>query len=219
MRHAPPENPVTARTPFVAEPSAGLGIADHPPAVSTRSTARFRIVAAGEPVLRCRLDGGQARPCETEVVYRGLAPGGHTFAVAARRPGRGILRARFGWRVLEPQSFEVEPRPDSVGPLYPGAAPLPIRVVISNPNEVAITLTALKVTASGGGPGCDPATNLALTAPALDRSEPRIPAGGSLVLPSPGIAAPTIALRELGVNQDACQDAKFTLSFSGSAGA
>jgi hypothetical protein len=219
MRHAPPAAPVTARAPLAAEGSAALSIADHPPAVTTHSTARFRIVAAGEPALRCRLDGQQPRPCEPNVVYRGLDAGDHTFLVAAQRPGRRAVRADFGWRVLEPEPFEIEPRPASVGPLYPGAAPTPIQVVISNPNSKSITLSALRVTASGGGPGCDAATNLALTAPDLGDAQPRIPAHGSLTLPSDDVAAPTIALRELGVNQDACQSAKFDLSFSGSAGA
>jgi hypothetical protein len=36
-------------------------------------------------------------------------------------------------------------------------------------------------------------------------------------LPAVGVAAPTIQLRDLPVNQDACQSASFPLSFSGSA--
>lgn len=219
MRHAPPRAPVTAQAPLAAEGSAVLSIVDHPPAVSTRSTARFRIVAAGEPALRCRLDGQQAQPCEPNVVYRGLDPGDHTFLVAAQRPGRRTVRADFGWRVLDPEPFEIEPRPGAIGPLFPGAAPTPIRVVISNPNPKAITVNSLRVTASGGAPGCEPASNLALTAPDLGDAPLRIPARGSLTLPSADVAAPTIRLRELGVNQDACQSAKFDLSFSGSAGA
>lgn len=219
MRHAPPAAPVTAGAPLAADGSAALSIADHPPAVSTRSTARFRIVAAGEPALRCRLDGQQSRPCEPNVVYRGLGAGSHTFLVAAQRPGRRTVRADFGWRILEPEPFEIEPRPASVGPLFPGAEPTPIQVVISNPNSKAITVNSLRVFAGGGAPGCDPATNLTLTAPDLGDATLRIPAHDSLTLPSAGIPAPTIALRELGVNQDACQNASFALSFSGSAGA
>lgn len=217
-RHVrPPATAVTVASPVAAAGAVTLSIADHPAALSTRTTARFRVVAAGGPELRCRLDGKRSAPCATNVVYRGLAAGNHTFSVAARKAGRHTIRAAFSWRILEVEPLEVEPWPASVGPLYPGAAPTPIRVVIANPNEVAITVTTLRVAASGGAPGCDPATNLALTAPDLDAVHPRIPANGSLALPSPGIAAPTIALRELGVNQDACRDAKFDLSFSGSA--
>jgi hypothetical protein len=213
---APVKAPATI--PFAVVGSAGLRIAEHPPALSSRRTARFHTVAAGEPELRCRLDRQPAKPCEATVVYHGLSGGNHTFLVAARQ-GHRTVRADFGWRVLEPEAFEVEPRPASVGPLSPGAAPLPIRVVISNPNPVPIVLTALRVAASGGAAGCDPAANVALTAPNLSKVQPRIPANGTLTLPSPDVAAPTIALRELGVDQDACQGASFDLSFSGSAGA
>ena len=219
--HAAPAAPVKgpAPIPVAAAGTIGVRIVEHPPTLSTRRTARFRVLAAGEPELRCRLDRGPATPCASNVTYRGLRGGNHTFFVAARRTGRRTVRADFGWRVLEPEPFEVEPKPASVGPLYPGEPPTPIQVVISNPNDVPITLTALQVAASGGAPGCDPADNLALTAPDLSAQKPRIPAHGTLVLPSAGIPAPTIALRELGINQDACQNANFALSFSGSAGA
>jgi hypothetical protein len=220
-RHAPPSTPIKAptQTPVVASDTSPLRIVGHPPAVSGSTTARFRMIAAGDPELRCRLDSRPAQPCPANVTYRGLGAGDHRFYVAAREKGRRAVRADFGWRVLEPEPFEVEPRPGSVGPLYPGGEPVPIRVVISNPNEVAITLTGLRVTASGGGAGCPPKANVALTAPDLSEANLRIPANGSLVLPNAKVEAPTIRLRELGVNQDACQGAEFDLSFSGSAGA
>jgi hypothetical protein len=219
-RHLAPAAPVPAPpTPVVGSGSTALRIVRHPPTLTTHHSAHFRIAAAGAPELRCQLDRGPAKPCGSRVVYHGLRGGNHTFLVAAQRPGRRTVRADFGWRVLEPEPFEIEPRPGAVGPLFPGAAPTPIRVIISNPNSKSITLSALRVAARGGTPGCAPATNLALTAPDLSATPPRIPAHGSLTLPSATIAAPTIQLRELGVNQDACQSAKFDLSFSGSAGA
>ncbi len=205
--------------PISSTNPASLRIVGHPDAITARRTARFRVLAAGESVLRCRLDRRRSEPCAASVVYRNLGAGNHRFLVAAQRSGRRTVRADFGWRVVEPEPFTVEPRPARVGPLYPGAAPLPIRVVISNPNDVPITVTALRVGASGGGSGCDPAANLNLTAPDLATTHPRIPAHGSLSLPSATIPAPTIALRETGVDQDACQGASFNLSFTGSAGA
>jgi hypothetical protein len=221
-RHAPPATPIKApgRLAVVATDTSALRIVGHPPALTDSTSARFRVFAEGEPELRCRLDSRPAQPCPAaSVIYRGLAAGDHRFFVAAREKGQRAVRADFGWRVLEPEPFEVEPRPASVGPLYPGAAPVPIRVVISNPNDVAITVTSLRVTAGGGAEGCEPKANVALTAPDLSQANLRIPAGGSLTLPSAKVAAPTIGLRELGVDQDACQGAKFDLSFSGSAGA
>lgn len=212
--------PVTATTvSIVASGPPGLLIVDHPPVLSTRAAARFRVVAIGQPPLRCRLDRQAPEACNPISLYSQLKPGPHTFVVKARRPGRPPIEASFEWTVLEPKPFTIEAPAADVGPLYPGAAPLPIPVVISNPNPVSITVTSLRVAADGGAPGCDPAANLTLTAPDLAAARLQIPAHDSLSLPGGGVAAPTIALRELDVDQDACQRATFALSFSGSAGA
>lgn len=217
-RHEPAGTATTPSSPVATQGSGALRITSHPPAISTRSTARFRIDAAGEPTLRCRLDRHPARECEDTVLYRGVGVGPHNFYVQALRRGRVTARSDFGWTVLEPKPFTVAPRLPDVGPLYPGAAPSAIPVVITNPNAVAITITSLQVSARGGAAGCAPADNLALTAPALATGKLRIAAHGSVSLPSPTVAAPTIALRELPVPQDACKSANFDLAFSGSAG-
>jgi hypothetical protein len=217
-RHEPAGTATTPGVPVATQGSAALRIIGHPPLISTRSTARFRIAAAGGPMLRCRLDQHPARQCEDSAVYRGVGVGSHTFYVQALRRGRVTARSDFGWTVLEPKPFTVASRLADVGPLFPGAAPSVIPVVISNPNGVAITITSLRVGARGGAPGCAPADNLALTAPALAGGKLRIAAHSSVSLPSPTVAAPTIALRELPVPQDACKNADFDLAFSGSAG-
>lgn len=217
-RHEPAGTATSPGTPVTTQGSGALRIPGHPPAISTQSTARFRVAASGGPMLRCRLDQRPAQTCdETLVMYRGVGVGSHTFYVQALRRGRVTARADFGWLVLEPKPFTVSPR-EAVGPLFPGEPPSAIPVTISNPNPVAITVTALKVTAGGGAPGCTPAENVALTAPALSSGKLRIAAHGSVSLPSAKVAAPTIALRELPVSQDACKNAQFSLSFSGSAG-
>lgn len=218
-RREPAATAISPASPMITEGSGALRIAGHPPALSTESTARFRVEASGEPALRCRLDRRPAQEChERAVQYRGLDSGPHVFYVQALRRGRIAARADFGWTVLEPKPFTVSPEPETVGPLYPGAAPSPIPVTISNPNPVPIAVTSLRVTASGGPPDCAPADNVALTAPALAGGRLRIAAHGSVALPSATVAAPTIALRELPVDQDACQNAAFDLAFSGSAG-
>ncbi|MBS1863766.1 MAG: hypothetical protein JSS68_18885 [Actinobacteria bacterium] len=212
--------PLTVRSsPIAASGTAAIRIVGHPPELSTDSTARFRVVATGEPPLRCRLDGEAPQACGAAIVYRGMNPGPHTFYVGAQRPGAASLKASFEWDVLEPKPFTISPRPAAVGPLYPGAVPSPIPVVVTNPNSVAITVTSLRVSADGGPPGCDPDANLTLTTPALAGGKLRIGAHASVSLPSATVAAPTIALLELPVDQDACQEASFELTFSGSAGA
>ncbi len=206
-------------SPVTTQGSGALRITGHPPAISTRSSARFRVEAAGEPTLRCRLDRRPAQDCgESTMLYRGVKTGPHTFYVAALRRGRTFARASYAWLVLEPKPFTVSTQPGTVGPLYPGAVPSPIPVTISNPNPVPITVTSLRVIASGGAAGCAPADNVALTVPELDGGKLRVAAHGSVALPSAAVAAPTIALRELPVPQDACQNASFDLAFSGSAG-
>jgi hypothetical protein len=218
-RHAAAAPSTPATVPSSTPGSAALRITGHPPTISTRSTARFRVAAAGEPTLRCRLDRRALKECGATVAYRAVGPGSHTFYVQAQRRGHAFAHATYGWTVLEPKPFTVSPRIAGVGPLYPGAAARSIPVVVSNPNPVAITVTALRITASGGGAGCDPTTNLALGAPELGAGRLQIPAHGSVDLPSSTVAAPTIGLRDLDADQDACQGANFDLSFSGSAGA
>jgi hypothetical protein len=218
-RHEPAGTATTPSAPVATQGSGALRITGHPPAISTRTIARFKVEASGEPTLRCRLDQRPAQDCdETSVLYRGVGVGSHTFYVAAMRRGRTPARADFTWLVLEPKPFTVSPPAGTIGPLYPGAPASAIPVVISNPNPVAITVTSLRVSAGGGAPGCAPADNLALTAPALDAGKLRIGAHGSVSLPSGTVAAPSIALLELPVPQDACKNAKFDLAFSGSAG-
>ena len=218
-RHSPSAPATTPSAPIVAPGSAALRIQGHPPLISTRATARFRVEAAGGPTLRCRIDKRPPKDCGDAVTYRGLSFGPHSFFVQAVRRGRTVAHAVYSWTVLEPKPFTVSPRPGAVGPLFPGTAPTAIPVVIANPNPIAITVTSLRVSAGGGAAGCDPTTNLTLTAPALGTGKLRVPAHGSISLPSATVAAPTIALRELPVNQDGCQNAGFDLSFSGSAGA
>lgn len=218
-RLEPAAPPLSPTSPMTTAGSGAVRIPGHPPALSTESTARFRVETSGEPALRCRLDQRPAQECDESVVlYRGVGAGPHTFYVQALRRGRIAARADFVWMVLEPKPFTVSPEPATIGPLYPGEVASPIPVTISNPNPVPITVTSLRVTASGGAPGCSPAENVALTVPALAGGKLRIAAHDSVALPSATVAAPTIALRELPTNQDACKNAGFDLAFSGSAG-
>jgi hypothetical protein len=199
--------------------SAALRIPGHPPEISTQSTARFRVEAPGEPMMRCRLDKRPTQDCEESLLlYRGVGVGSHTFYVQAQRRRRVTARANFTWLVLEPKPFTVTPEPEAVGPLYPGDPASPIPVLITNPNPVPITITALKLSARGGTAGCSPADNLTLTAPALTNGRLRIAAHDTVSLPNAKVQAPTIELRELPVNQDACKNTSFDLAFSGSAG-
>lgn len=193
-------------------------ILKHPARVSTATTASFTFTAPAGLRFRCRLDRDRWKGCRSPALYPKLAAGSHSFAVrAVSRLGRPGPLAGFRWRLVEPRAFAIEPRISDIGALYPGAPALSLPVLLRNPNPVPIQVTGLRVTVTADPPGCDSA-NLALTpAGATSRAPLRLPAGGSLSLPSTTAAAPTIALRDLPVNQDACQGAHFPLSFSGEA--
>lgn len=207
------------RRPADAQPPRPL-ITKHPKKVSISSTASFAFKASrGNLGFQCRLDEGGWRGCRTPLVLRGLGAGDHRFAVrAVSRRGRRGAAARFSWKRVEPRPFAIEPQLASIDALYPGAGPVALPVVLKNPNQVSIFVTGLSVSVTADPPGCDSATNLALTSSSTSHSTPlRLPAKSSVSLPAASVSAPTIALRNLPVNQDACQGARFPLAFSGEA--
>lgn len=213
------ESPAAAPRPAAPRPARPL-ITRHPEKVSTSATVSFAFRAArGEPRFQCRLDRDGWKRCRAPLVLRGLAPGDHSFSVRAlSRRGRHGAAARFAWKLLEPRPLEIEPQLSSLGALYPGAPPLALPVVLRNPNPVPVLVTGLRVAAAADPPGCDSTTNLALTPSSASPSAPlALPAGGAVSLPAANASPPAIALRELPVNQDACQGARFPLIFSAEA--
>lgn len=195
-------------------------ISRHPDRISASNVARFDF-AAGRRArrFRCRLDRRGWRACQAPIAYRELAPGKHSFAVRALdRRGRRSAAARFRWQVLEPRDFAIVPRLSGIDALYPGAPAVALPVTIDNPNPVPILVTELRVAATADPLRCDRAENLILIPAGLSSTAPlRVPAEGSASLPTPGFSPPAIQLRDLPVNQDACQNARFSLAFSGEA--
>jgi hypothetical protein len=192
----------------------------HPDKLSTSTSAKFGLAVRGSrPRFQCRLDGRAWTACQPAVAYSKLTFGSHSFS--ARTVGDGGKRskiARFRWRVLEPKNFSIEPRLAGLDPLFPGAPAQALPLVVTNPNPVPIFLTTLQVRATADPAGCASAENLILSGSSASNTAPlKVPAGGSAALPAPGVSAPSIALRDLPVSQDACQKAQFPLSFSGTA--
>lgn len=194
-------------------------IAKAPTSGSPSSEAEFRLFDRKSGVgYRCKLDRAKWKACGVRIRYRNLAVGAHRFLVRASAPGmRPSSAARFSWNRAEPKGFSITPQLSGLAPLYPGDAPQPLPVVLSNPNSEPIFVTSLRVEA-GGPDGCSGVENLQLNAAGTSMSTPVVvPAGGSVTLPAQGVAAPTIAMRELPVSQDACQGAGLPLRFSGEA--
>lgn len=195
-------------------------IVRHPRTQAISARARFAFTH-DNPAARfeCRLDRARWMPCATPLVLRSLPAGRHRLAVrAVDRRGRRSGAARFGWTILEARNFTIAPDLSKLGALYPGALPAEIPVTVTNPNPVPISVIGLTVSVRADPPGCTSAENLALAPSSASKSSPlRVPAHGSVSLPATGVSAPSIALRDLPVNQDPCQNAGFPLQFGGSA--
>lgn len=102
--------------------------------------------------------------------------------------------------------------------MLPGDPPRPLPVLITNPNSVPIEVTSLTVVFAEDPPGCPDDPNFELVPASVSPSAPlTVTAGGSVSLPSVSVSAPTIALRNLPINQDACQGARVRLAFNGQA--
>ncbi len=194
----------------VAPPSAQSdGAAPPRPARPTRRWRQFE----------CRLDGSEWAGCSSPYVLTSLESGEHSFAVRALSPReRSGPAAHFRWLQLEAKPFTIDPLFSSLEELMPGAPPQQLPVRIENPNPVPIEVTGLTVTVSPDRPGCAADPNFMVVPSSLTPAAPLgIPAGGSVTLPSPAATAPTLELRELPVDQNACQGATLGLTFSGEA--
>jgi len=167
----------------------------------------------------CRLDGGEWDGCASPYRLRELKTGDHSFAVRAlNRRGLDGPAAHYRWAQLEPREFTVEPLTGSLEELMPGARAqqLPVRIVNSNPAPIEVT--SLTVTVTPEASGCAGDTNFAVTPAGLSPAAPLpVPAGGSASLPTATATAPSVAMRELPVDQNACQGATVRLDFSGEA--
>lgn len=216
-------SPGSTPTPERSQGAASLPkpkITIHPNKVSPSSRARFGFSVRGRSLrFQCRLDGRPWAACQSPFAVNRLAVGMHGFSVrTVAGRGKHGKAARFRWRVLEPKDFSIAPQLASLRALYPGAPAQALPLVLSNPNPVPILVTSLQVRTTADPAGCTSADNLILSGSSASDATPiKVPAGGSVSLPAPGASAPAIQLRDLPVNQDPCQRAKFPLAFSGKA--
>jgi hypothetical protein len=195
-------------------------IVRHPRARSVSATAKFTFSdrLPGARFL-CRLDDSGWRSCRSPAVFARLATGSHAFSVRALN-GRSAssATARFRWTRLEPKDFSIDPDLSGLGALYPGAPPAPLPLTVSNPNDAPILVVGLRVSVAANPSGCPGADNLALGQSSASPSTPlKVPARGSAHVPTARVSAPTIQLRDLPFDQDACQGTRFPLEFTGSA--
>lgn len=166
----------------------------------------------------CRFEDGDWSECSSPRRFAGLAPGEHSFAVRAlNRRGVSGPAAHYRWAQLELKGFTIDADTSSLAELMPGAPAQVLPVQIGNPNPEPIEVTSLTV-AVADLPGCPGDPNFAVTPAGLSATSPLlVPANATANLPSASVGAPTLALRELASDQNACQGATVELVFSGEA--
>jgi hypothetical protein len=110
-------------------------------------------------------------------------------------------------------------------PLYPGRT-VPLNLVFTNPYSSAhgLDITGVTVTVERGAvPGCDGRDNVFVTASAPSAAAPwpvNIPRNATRSLSDLGIPSerwPQVTMRNLPTNQDACKNATFRFSYTGTA--
>ena len=205
-------------------PPPAPSISAHPEATTSSRAATF-VFADSEPgaKLRCRRDGAGFATCTSPKSYGSLALGSHRFEVqAVDAVGNISVPTAFSWTIAK--TVEESGKPFTVsGNAYAALSPgtsQPLAITIVNPNNVPIQVTALTATVASGSSkaGCDGPTNLQVTQSNVSSTNPlTVPANGQLTLPSGAVAAPRVLMLDLSTNQDACKNASFTFTYSGSA--
>src|SRR3954452_11479781 len=99
------------------------------------------------------------------------------------------------------------------GLLYPGAKGSSVPVTLQNPSGETVYFTRVLVTVeSTGDSRCRPDWFQTSTAEVSAKGI-AVPPRSSIRLPAGGLRAPTIRMLDSGTNQDACQNARLTLSY------
>jgi hypothetical protein len=203
-------------------------ITSKPPNPNSVSTSTFVWTEqeAGDTFLCSKENGTFNIPCSSPFTYAvGTTNNGmHQFAVEAIDAlGNVSAGAFYSWKVEmgSIQNFTITG--NLTGLLYPGGQARPVAITLNNPNSVPIYVTSLTVSISGGLPsGCWATWFQINPSNVSDTNTVTVPANGSVTLPQANsanngtVTAPTIQMTDSG-NQDACKNATFNLSYSGSA--
>jgi len=110
-------------------------------------------------------------------------------------------------------------------PFYPGAAPQPLNLVLANPYNFDIKVTGITVTIQTAttkngnpNPACNGSQNLKVTQQFNGTVTLAKKTTSSLSqLGTPASQYPLLQMPDLPVNQDACQNSTFRMSYSGTA--
>ena len=217
-----------------AGPAAPV-ITSGPTNPSTNTSPEFIFTDTSWPdvTFTCWLDSGKHMGCtgdtdhdgnrnvEGEWQFSSLAQGAHCFSVYATDGGRRQSpTTEFCWTIgTGGQNFAVGG--DLTSPLYPGTS-LPLDMTFTNPNSSPITIpsganSASNITITSNANGCASSNftvaqslTVAITIPANQVTVISLSALGV-----PQADWPVIKMINTNTNQDACEGAKLTLTYSG----
>jgi hypothetical protein len=212
------------RIDTVAPPAPVItGAPDNP---TFQANVQFQFTDTEKGVtFRCQLDGAAATTCSgggTE--YGSLAAGNHCFSVVAvDGAGNASDPTSFCWTIAINNTFGISGNAGAA--FYPGATPQPLDLVLSNPFNFDIKVTGIMVTVQAAttkngnpNPNCDGTQNLKVTRPFNGTVILAKNATTSLSrLGTPASQYPLLQMPDLPVNQDACQNSTFRMSYSGTA--
>jgi hypothetical protein len=210
-------------TIYASAPPAAPTITSGPDKDTTSADAVFGFEVAAGSGFECRLDRSGWQQCSNPAIYVGLGSGTHTFCVHAVAPARVEGPDTCASWMVHSQPTAPSGAFTISGDLPPSLSPgagLPLTLTVSNPFDFDLSVTALTVTVAPGSsqPGCDGPANLQVTQSNVAGGSLSIvvPAHGSVTLPAQGATAPQVTMLDLATNQNACKNAVFTFSYSGS---
>ena len=219
-----PSGQASAQFTIDTTPPPAPAITSKPDATTTARSATFAFADAEHGVrLLCRRDGARFNWCTSPQSYSSLSLGSHRFeAEAIDAAGNTSSPVGYAWTIAK--TVETSGKPFTVtgnasGPLAPGVSRA-LAITVANPNGVPIEVTALTVSVAAGSSNaaCDGPANLQVTQPNISSANPlTVAANGSVALPAGAVSAPSVLMRDLPVNQDACKNATFSFTYSGSA--
>ena len=196
-------------------------ITQHPTDPTGSSSATFTFTDGQSGVsFECRLDGGGWTACTSPTSFGSLGAGEHNFYVRALDAvGNRSEATRFEWDVTQQTGQPFTISGNAPNPLYPGAPASPIAVTLTNPNSAPIYVTSLTASlgATGLPAGCSSAWFQIAQSSVSTTTSVQVPANGSVTLPAQGASAPSIQLVDSHTAQDACQGARLTITYTGSA--
>jgi len=186
---------------------------------TAQTTAQFTWSANESGLIfRCGLDGATPSACPASGTgYSSLKAGDHCFSLIATDPaGNSSGTTTYCWTILISSGFQISG--NTIGPLAPGVS-RPVNLVILNSFNFAIRVTSVAVTiGSSSKTGCVSGDNFTVTHSLL--TPVTVPANSSRSLSAAGVDQanwPLVTMRNLASPQDACKNATFTLTFSGTA--